>query len=83
MNNSSVTQQVALRRQLPSPDECRRIRVSAGVSLREMARQLRVSDTAVLQWETGRTKPNAPHLRAYVSLLAELRGMLNDGPPAT
>jgi DNA-binding transcriptional regulator YiaG len=56
---------------LPAPSERRRIRETACVSLRDVARALGVSHTAVASWEAGATPRE--HHAAYARLLEELR----------
>ena len=64
--------QARSRRKLPLPAERRRIRETAGISLRDVAAAVGVSHAAVANWEAGgmpRGKPRA----AYVRLLDELK----------
>ena len=61
-----------LRRQLPCPEELRRLRRCAGVSMDAVARELGVTAVAVLLWETGRRVPRDPTLlRRYLKILGE------------
>jgi DNA-binding transcriptional regulator YiaG len=72
-----LLERLRARRELPLPDERRRIRESAGASLRDIARELGVSHTAVRRWETTLSVPRESRV-AYVRLLDELR-QLGDG----
>jgi DNA-binding transcriptional regulator YiaG len=65
-----LLERVRSRRTLPVPSERRRIREEAGVSIRELARALGASHTAVASWEAGATPRE--HRAAYAQLLAEL-----------
>jgi DNA-binding transcriptional regulator YiaG len=64
---------VRARRKLPVAAERRRIRVDAGVKLREIAVAVGVSDMAVVRWEQGSQPRNPHHVAAYGHLLDELR----------
>ena len=66
---------VRARRKLPVPEERRRIREAAGVSLRQLGGVLGASPMAVFRWEQG-AQPRDPHqAREYASLLDELRSI--------
>jgi DNA-binding transcriptional regulator YiaG len=56
---------------LPSITSRRRIRVDAGLSLREVASALNVHPMTVLRWERGAT-PRREHAASYRRLLDEL-----------
>jgi len=66
-----LLERVRSRRTLPAPAERRRIRQRARVSLRDVARALGVSHTAVASWEAGATPRQ--HRVAYSALLEELK----------
>ena len=66
-----LLERVRSRRTLPAPAERRRIREAAGVSIREVARALGASHTAVASWEAGATPRE--HRAAFAGLLEELR----------
>lgn len=62
---------------LPHPEERRRIRVAAGVSLRRMGDDLGVTATTVHNWENDHDGPsleNAARYRALLDQLAEAAG---------
>jgi DNA-binding transcriptional regulator YiaG len=65
-----LLERVRSRRELPVPEERRRIREAAGVSLRDVALALGVSHTAVAAWEAG-AMPRE-HRSSYARLLGEL-----------
>jgi DNA-binding transcriptional regulator YiaG len=69
-----LLEQVRSRRALPPPAERRRIREAAGVSLRDMAKAVGVSHTAITDWESG-TMPRE-HRAAYARLLDELHRLV-------
>jgi DNA-binding transcriptional regulator YiaG len=58
-------------RNLPPAAERRRIRISAGATIRDLARVLGVSATAIVRWEQG-SRPRM-HEAAYARLLEELK----------
>src|SRR5687768_4809439 len=60
--------------QLPSPAECRRIRIAAGVSLREAAAPIGVDAMTLWRWENGRARPRREHAMRYRKLLDALEG---------
>lgn len=68
------------RRRLPAHAERRRIRVSAGVSLRDMADAIGVSHASVGNWERSSNPKRSDHLTAYVDLLDSLSEILDAYP---
>jgi transcriptional regulator with XRE-family HTH domain len=69
-----LLEQVRSKRQLPVPEVRRRIRLAAGVSVRELAKALGVSHTAVASWEPPEGRTPSRGLRdEYRRLLEELR----------
>ncbi|MBX6370154.1 MAG: helix-turn-helix transcriptional regulator [Rhodospirillales bacterium] len=68
-----LRESIRLRRELPSPAECRALRRAAGVSLAEVGRAVGVSHAAVFAWETGRNRPHGGNLRRYLDALHALR----------
>ena len=64
-----------LRRLLPRPEELRRRRREAGVSLADLAGELGVTAPAVLMWETGKRMPRDP---AILERYLEVLGVLAD-----
>ena len=70
--NGELLERLRAKRDLPLPEERRRIRLAAGASLRDVARELGVSHTAVRRWETTRAVPRDSRI-AYERLLDELR----------
>jgi DNA-binding transcriptional regulator YiaG len=75
---NDLLERVRARRKLPSGAERRRIRVDAGVTLRDIATAIGVSDMAVVRWEQGSKPRNPEHIRAYADLLAELKRLGGD-----
>jgi len=71
-SHNDLLEHLRAKRELPLPEERRRIREAAGASLREVARELGVSHTAVRRWETERSIPREARV-AYAQLLEELR----------
>ncbi len=70
---AAVAERVRLRRRLPSPQMCRAIRASSGLSAAELADLMGVTRQAVSKWERGIRTPRGAHLEAYVAVLEELR----------
>lgn len=62
----------AARRWLPQPAERRAIRQAAGLSLRQVGRDLGVTPQCVALWETGHREPRGGNLLAYIDVLVEL-----------
>jgi predicted transcriptional regulator len=61
-----------VRRKLPLPNERKRIRENARVSLRELAAAIGVSHVAITRWEAGAYPADPEHLARYQRLLDEL-----------
>jgi DNA-binding XRE family transcriptional regulator len=57
---------------LPTPLQRRNIRIAAGASLRDVARELDVTPMTVARWEAG-SEPRLAHAIAYRRLLDQLR----------
>lgn len=69
----SLRQKVRERNALPPSHVRRALRVSAGVSLEDLAAALNVSRETVRLWELGLAKPRAEHLPRYLNVLDLLR----------
>lgn len=67
---SELLDRLRARRALPPAAERRKIRETAGASLRDVARELGTSSTSVIRWERG-ASPGV-HTAAYARLLSEL-----------
>jgi DNA-binding transcriptional regulator YiaG len=72
-----LLERVRSRRKLPPASERRSIRQGADLSLRDVARALGASHTAVAAWEAGATPRE--HMAAYAKLLDELRRLAPSG----
>jgi len=70
LKESELLDRLRARRALPLAAERRQIREAAGASLRDVAREIGVSATAVIRWERG-ASPGS-HTVAYAQLLEEL-----------
>lgn len=68
---STLAERVAAGR-LPAPSARRSIRLSAGVTLREMADELGVTPMTILRWEQG-VEPRRERAIRYRQLLTELQ----------
>lgn len=71
--SSELLERLRARRTLPPAATRRQIRVDAGASLRDVAREIGVSATSVIRWERG-SSPGT-HTAAYARLLDEFRRM--------
>ena len=63
---------VATARQLLADGTARRIREGAGLSLRDVAKDLGVAASAVSRWENEKRSPRGESALAYVALLERL-----------
>lgn len=68
---SALVQEVT-RRQLPSPERCKAIRVEAGVTLEGAARAMGTSVASLLNWEAGRCRPQGRNARRWAELTRAL-----------
>jgi transcriptional regulator with XRE-family HTH domain len=64
-------------RQLSSTGLGRRIRLAAGLSVREVATAIDVEATTLWRWERGTSRPRGSAARHWQALLAELRAELD------
>ena len=71
MTSSELLERLRARNGLPSAAERRRIRLEAGASIRDVAREVGVSTMSVQRWETGACEPGQA-AAAYARLLEEL-----------
>jgi DNA-binding transcriptional regulator YiaG len=65
------------RQRLPSPAQRKQIREATGVSPRDIAKALGVSECAVRHWETGRRNPRGVRLDGYLQVLECLNDAVN------
>ena len=61
-----------VRKSLPGPRVRRLLRQEAGLTQRDVAELLGVTETAVSRWEHGERYPRRPVLTAYAHLLTRL-----------
>jgi DNA-binding transcriptional regulator YiaG len=71
LTESELVERLRARRALPPAPVRRQIRLDAGASLRDVAREVGVSATSVDRWEKG-ASPGA-RTTAYARLLDELK----------
>jgi len=69
---STLKARSVVRNSLPSPQERRRIRLSARVTAEEVAAALGVTRQTVCHWETGLRSPSGAFAEQYSALLSEL-----------
>jgi DNA-binding transcriptional regulator YiaG len=75
MNTTDLTALLATarsRRSLPVPRVRRMLRENAGLSQRDIAEVLAVTESAVSRWESGKRTPTGQRLGDYAVLLATL-----------
>jgi DNA-binding transcriptional regulator YiaG len=60
------------RRSLPSPVECRLLRLRAGLSQSEIAESIGTTAATVSRYETGHRCPRGPILDRYIAACEEL-----------
>jgi transcriptional regulator with XRE-family HTH domain len=62
-----------IRRNLPPPEELRRLREAAGASLADVASVIGSTRQAVQLWETGKREPYWRYLETYAAVLEMFR----------
>ncbi|MGA6227241.1 helix-turn-helix domain-containing protein, partial [Streptomyces umbrinus] len=67
-------------RDLPTPDERRRLRRQSDLSLHQVADACSVTETTVRDWENGTTTPRGHNADVYRNLLAGLHARLTQTP---
>ena len=73
MTRTNLVDRLRARNGLPAPTDRARIRVAAGVSQREVARELGVAKMSVRRWELGECNPGPENITAYARLLDDLQ----------
>lgn len=68
--------QVARARRLATNGEARRLRVSAGLSIDEVAGAVGASKSAIWRWESGKRAPRGAAAAAWGALLEQLAGQV-------
>lgn len=63
---------------MPSPEDARQLRLSAGIGLARMADAVGVSRVTLAAWESGERRPRGEHRLQYARTLAELAAVLRD-----
>jgi DNA-binding transcriptional regulator YiaG len=61
------------RKKFPKPAQRRLMREEAGLTLKDMARALRVTQAAVSRWESGDREPSGRLREKYLKVLERLR----------
>jgi DNA-binding transcriptional regulator YiaG len=72
--------QLRIARDLPTPEECQRIRESAGVSKERLARTLRVQPATLKRWECRERTPQFRHRVIWSLRIRELRQFISESP---
>lgn len=81
MARSELLDRIRERKGLPEPSECRRIRMAAGVSIRDVAREIGVSPMSVQRWETGFCRPGIAAAARYSQLIQEMGHIVGSAGP--
>jgi DNA-binding transcriptional regulator YiaG len=68
------------RRKLPDPTRAKTLRAAAGVTVKELAGVLGVSERSVQYWEAGDRRPRGRKLQEYSDTLAALEHELGASP---
>lgn len=77
---NELVEELRRKARLPVPAMRRAIRESAGASQGQIAAALHVDRVTVWRWEQGRRTPRGELRDRYVTLLEELRRMVDDDP---
>lgn len=75
---TDVIQARIQKRCLPSPQECRRLRIAAGLTRRDIADAIGASVPAVGHWENGLRRPRGEFAERYAEVIAAIRRALDD-----
>ncbi|MER7927028.1 helix-turn-helix transcriptional regulator [Streptomyces sp. NPDC096057] len=68
-----IRSRLRIRRELPSPEECRALRIASGITQGELATAIGVTRQAVTQYESGTRRPQGRTLDAYAEAIQTLR----------
>jgi HTH-type transcriptional regulator/antitoxin MqsA len=68
----AALEEVRRKRQLPSPDRCRQLRVNAGISQTAIAETIGVTRAAISRYESGDRAPSGKNLARYETVLKRL-----------
>jgi transcriptional regulator with XRE-family HTH domain len=74
----SLTQRLQTRRELPSPEVRRTLRLVAGASQADVAEVVGVTRQAVQLWEAGTRMPRGGNLDAYLEVLRAFRRAMSE-----
>jgi DNA-binding transcriptional regulator YiaG len=70
---AQVSERLRVHADLPSPAQRRALREAAGLSQRELAKAIGVSQASIAHWEASRRVPRGKCLERYVAGLRALR----------
>jgi DNA-binding XRE family transcriptional regulator len=70
--------QLRIARDLPTPEECQRIREAAGVSKERLARTLRVQAATLKRWERRERQPQFRHRVIWGLAIRKLRDFVDE-----
>jgi transcriptional regulator with XRE-family HTH domain len=73
MTVESLRERIAIRRELPPPEERRALRERAGLTLMEVGAACGVSFQTISHWELGIRSPRGRNLTRYVEALRVMR----------
>ena len=77
-NATEIREKIRNLRALPVPEERRRLRVTAGLSLQDIATSVEVTRATVSRWENGLLVPSQDHISAYLAVLSVIAEELQD-----
>ncbi len=63
--------------ELPTPQACRHLRESMGLSRTQIAAQIGVSESSIVAWEAGARNPKGLQRKAYAEALQEIEDYLS------
>lgn len=70
---AQILMKARLASKLPTPDMCKALRVSCGVSAQEVAEAVGVTRQSVNRWERGERRPRGEALKAYAEVIHALQ----------
>ncbi len=80
-NATEIREKIRNLRALPVPEERRRLRVTAGLSLQDIANSVGVTRATVYRWENGLRVPSKDHIADYLAVLSVIAHELQDTDP--
>lgn len=82
MDPSTTAVDLARIERMRTSGEAERIRVTAGVSARQVAKSLRVAPITVLRWENGLSRPRPEAALVWLRVLDQIAAVSGQNDPA-